>query len=407
MNKDFLYSDLFKLLPQAFKVSKLEFNENGKTPAYSSDTKNNGCLGYVDRKPLYIVTKNCPVYLVFGDHTKTMNIVRRSFCVMDNVKVLIPKINMSDNVLLFITTVWKKSIPDLGYARHWSAAKIAKISLPVIKHLDPNHEYTIDDIDWQYMEERIKELEKERIKELEEERIKELDAYLKAANLDDYELTDEDKEILSLYRKSTLNENGSLEDDNGNITVRLKTFPIGSIFKRVFAKCKKDSFNKQKDTSTVPNHEFCVPLVNAKLGDNGIMFYGRKSEWDTQEMCIDIIQNGAVATGKVYAQPHPVAVLWDAYLVKPVQGVHSKATLLYLAKCIEKITKEKFSYDKKAVWERVKECKITLPVTPDGEPDFDYMERYIKAIKKLTIKDVVKYKDKVINTMKKIVNNPS
>ena len=38
----------------------------------------------------------------------------------------------------------------------------------------------------------------ERIAELEQERIAELDAYLAASGLDDYELTDEDKEILSL-----------------------------------------------------------------------------------------------------------------------------------------------------------------------------------------------------------------
>lgn len=391
MNKTFLYSDLFKLLPQAFKVSKLEFNEHGKTPAYSSDTRNNGCLGYVDREPLYYVTEDCPAYLVFGDHTKTMNIVHKSFCVMDNVKVLLPIIKMSDQVLLFITTVWKKSIPDLGYARHWSVAKIAKISLPVIEHADPNHEYTVDDIDWQYMEDRIKELE----------------AYLKATNLDDYELTDEDKKVLSLSRKSASNENGSLETDCQNGQVRFKKFVVSSMFKRVFAKCKKDNFNKREDTSTVPNQEFCVPLVNAKLGDNGIMFYGRKSEWDTQEMCIDVIQNGAVATGKVYAQPHSVAILWDAYLIKPLQDVISEEKLLYLTKCIEKITREQFSYDKKATWERVKTCEITLPITPEGEPDFDYMERYIRAIEKLTIADVVKYKDKIIDATKKLVNNQS
>ena len=166
MYKEFLYSDLFKLLSQAFKVSKSEFNECGKTPAYSSDTRNNGCLGYVDREPLYYVMEDCPTYLVFGDHTKTMNIVHRSFCVMDNVKVLLPIIKMSDQVLLFITTVWKKSIPDLGYARHWSVAKIAKISLPVIKHSDPNHKYTIDDIDLQYMERYIRAIEKLVIKDV-------------------------------------------------------------------------------------------------------------------------------------------------------------------------------------------------------------------------------------------------
>ena len=124
-------------------------------------------------------------------------------------------------------------------------------------------------------------------------------------------------------------------------------------------------------------------------------------------MCIDVIQNGAIATGKVYAQPYSVAVLWDAYLIKPLQDVFSEETLLYLTKCIEKITREQFSYDKKATWERVKTCEISLPVTPDGEPDFVYMERYIRAIEKLTIADVVKYKNKVIDTTKMLVNSQS
>ncbi|MBO7664944.1 MAG: hypothetical protein J6S33_00115 [Aeriscardovia sp.] len=178
---------------------------------------------------------------------------------------------------------------------------------------------------------------------------------------------------------------------------------MGDTFNKVEAKCKKEDFNKRRDTSTVPNQEYCIPLANAKVGDNGIMFYGRKSDWNTQEMCIDVIQNGAVATGTVYAQPQPVGVLWDAYLIKPNAEVKSVEALLYMATCIEKITKEQFSYDKKATWDRVKVCEITLPVTSDGDIDFDYMERYICAIEKLAIADVVKYKDKLIETTRQIV----
>lgn len=77
--------------------------------------------------------------------------------------------------------------------------------------------------------------------------------------------------------------------------------------------------------------------------------------------------------------------------------------LLYMAKCIEKITKEQFSYDKKATWDRVKLCEISLPITSDGGINFDYMVRYIHAIEKLAIADVVKYKDKLIATTKQVV----
>ena len=279
----------------------------------------------------------------------------------------------------------------------WNKLKDIAIELPVIESFDSDHEYTVDDIDYEYMQERIAELEQERIAEL--------DAYLVASGFDDCELTDEDKEILSLSPESASNEADASEADFGNGQIVFKSFKVGRVFKKVEAKCKKKDFDKRRDTSTVPNEEYCVPLVNAKLGDNGIMFYGRKSDWNTQEMCIDVIQNGAVATGTVYAQPQPVGVLWDAYLIKPLAEVKSVEVLLYLAKCIEKITKEQFSYDKKATWDRVKLCEISLPVTTDDGINFDYVERYIRAIKKLAIADVVKYKDKLIATTKQVVFN--
>lgn len=66
-----------------------------------------------------------------------------------------------------------------------------------------------------------------------------------------------------------------------------------------------------------------------------------------------------------------------------------------------------FSYNNMATWNKLRILTITLPVTLEGEPDFDYMERYIRAIEKLTIVNVVKYKDKVIDTIKKLVNKQS
>jgi hypothetical protein len=35
--------------------------------------------------------------------------------------------------------------------------------------------------------------------------------------------------------------------------------------------------------------------------------------FESEEMCLDIVQNGAVATGNVYAQIQRTGVLWDAY----------------------------------------------------------------------------------------------
>ena len=74
-----------------------------------------------------------------------------------------------------------------------------KIVLPVVKNLDHNHEYTVDDIDWDYMCDYIAELKRNYITELDAYLLTKLDAYLQAAGLSSYELTDEDKKAITFY----------------------------------------------------------------------------------------------------------------------------------------------------------------------------------------------------------------
>lgn len=221
------------------------------------------------------------------------------YCASVNILILENE-NLDAESAMYIVAMLRKNNEKYDYNNKISKDRLAEtvLSYPVIENPNPDHEYTVDDIDWQYMRERIAELEQERIAEL--------DAYLMASGLDDYELTDEDKEILSLSSKSASDKAGTSEADFRNGQIVFKAFKVGDVFNKLEAKCKKADFDKRRDTSTVPNEEYCVPLINAKVGDNGIMFYGRKSDWNTQEMCIDVIQNGAVATGTVYAQPQPV-----------------------------------------------------------------------------------------------------
>ena len=149
--KEFLITDLFELCPTTTKLTKLDLCNTGVVPVYSSETSNNGINGYTDVTAQFIVDEKTPLYLVFGDHTRSMNIADESFCVMDNVKVLKPKYSVSVEALLYISTVWKKTIPNLGYARHWSVAKDLSIKLPTKES---------EEIDWEYMEKYIKATEK-------------------------------------------------------------------------------------------------------------------------------------------------------------------------------------------------------------------------------------------------------
>lgn len=265
----------------------------------------------------------------------------------------------------------------------WNKLKEIEIKLPVIESPDFNHTYTPDDIDFEYMQERISEL----------------DAYLVASGLDDYELTDEDKEILALSLESVSDESDASKADCGKRQIAFKTFAMHDIFEPL--KVKKA---KKSQLSKIRTEEFCVPVVYAKFGDNGIMYWGKKGEFTTYENVISIVYNGAIAAGKVYAQEEPTGILAESYLIRYKYGTVPFLANLYMSQVIEHRIYPLYSRENLATWNgRVENETIELPVTADGNIDFDYMERYIRAIEKLAIADVAKYKDKLIATTRRVV----
>lgn len=235
------------------------------------------------------------------------------------------------------------------------------------------------EIDFEFMESFITELEAERIAELE--------AYLEVTGLSDCELTEDEQK--------SLNKIGNVEWGE---------FKVGDLFEKLTLRNKNSNFNKLTDTSKVQSDEFDLPLVNAKVGDNGIMFYGRSEDFESEEMTIDVISNGAIATGTVYAQPQKTGVLWDAYLLKSKFISINKSQLIYLSASLQKSIKLKFGWEYKAVWSKVQKESIQLPVK-DGKPDFEIMTQFISAIQKITIKDVVEYADTKIQAHKEVVLN--
>lgn len=92
-------------------------------------------------------------------------------------------------------------------------------------------------------------------------------------------------------------------------------------------------------------------------------------------------------------------------------GFHlNRKTGLYIVSSLSFLSKE-FSYNNMCSYAKIESEKVIIPVIESSDPnheytvddiDFDYMERYIRAIEKLAIADVVKYKDKLIETTKQI-----
>lgn len=100
--------------------------------------------------------------------------------------------------------------------------------------------------------------------------------------------------------------------------------------------------------------------------------------------------------------------------------IKNKQVGLYLVSRMNYM-KSLFSYSNMGTWNKIKKLFLSLPIQtdtnnqpiidethkyhPDGYiPDWDFMEKYIKAIEKIVIADVLKFKDAVIDRTKEAVN---
>ncbi|RBP97322.1 hypothetical protein CRD60_07550 [Bifidobacterium aemilianum] len=271
----------------------------------------------------------------------------------------------------------------------WNKLKALEISLPTVEHANSNHQYTVDDIDFQYMREYIAELEQECIAELEHSRIVELGVYLKAAGLEDYELTDEDREILFTSMISVSDENRVLESNRKNRQVRLKNFTLEDLFESSTG----DIDLQQKDV----NGKGCF-LINSGLDNRGIK--GRTDRparvFPANTITVDFWGNAYYRDFAYKMATHNHVFSLAGSVIK------NRLVGLYLESALSKL-RSLFSYNNMATWNKLKALEISLPVTADNDIDFEYMKCYILAIEKLTIADAVRYKDKVITTMKQIV----
>ena len=342
---------------------------NGKgTYFINSGVEGQGIIGMTDREAK-----------IFGSNTITIdfwgNAYYRDFeykmATHNHVFSLTGDVIKNRIVGLYLVTTmsYMKKLFSYNNMGTWSKIKEQYIHLPITQS---------NEIDFAFMESRIREME--------ESRIREMEAYLKVAGFEDCELTEEEQEALTTIKSK-----------------RLKEYTIGTLYDK--KELKNRPFDKRTDTRQTPDDTYNLPLVNAKNGDNGIMFYGHKDKFDSIEMSIDIVQNGAIATGNVYPQPQRTGVLWDAYLIKSIGYSDTRESLIYVSAAIEKCIKKKFSYECKATWNRVCHERIWLPVTSTGSIDYKFMETYIRAIEKLTIQRVLDWRAKEIATAQIVVND--
>ena len=226
-----------------------------------------------------------------------------------------------------------------------------------------------------------------------------------ASGLNDYELTEEDKSILAteLFNSDDATE---LPSENG-CRKEARKFRVGDLFEKVNPRFygKPNTYIGRKScTTTEPDATHTIPLTCAKHDNNGVMYYGNSNLFESVANCLVMIRDGAVSTGLVFAHEDPVGVLSHSYLMKCKDDV-SFRSLLYVSSFMTKTLYPRYNRSDPSYWDgKVENDRILLPVTYDGLPDWSFMEKYIRAVEKVVIKDVVDWKDEEIKKTKEIVS---
>ena len=132
-----------------------------------------------------------------------------------------------------------------------------------------------------------------------------------------------------------------------------------------------------------------LPLISTTANNNGISDYIKDRNDGVYSNCITVAYSGSVGATFYHKEKVFVGETVIALLPKFKMNQYSG---LFICSILSKIN-SKFSYTQKIKVLQYKNEAISLPVTSEGAPDFDYMENYMKEITKLAAKRVEKLKE--------------
>ena len=161
---------------------------------------------------------------------------------------------------------------------------------------------------------------------------------------------------------------------------------------------------KAKELPEEATDNFVLPCLTSSFKNQGLNYYAPKEGATILTDVISIPSNSDVY--RAYFQSNEFTVLSDAYAIqwKDKSMNISQNQYLFMVMCINKFTDLPiYSYKNKlGGWNVVKDKYILLPIK-ENKIDFDFMETFINAIKKLSLKNVADYADKRITATKEVV----
>lgn len=405
--REFHTSKLFDIHPtKAYKMSNGDlYKTAGNTPVLSNSSTNNGIGGYCGLEP----TEEGNI-ITFSDTTTgtdTMFYQPNSFVGYPHIQGLYPydTEHWNEKECLYFIGVMKTACgKGWSYSNKFTRVFVLDTTplLPIKQ--DENGNPIIDDTHFYHEEGFVPDFDymRERIEELERERIEELERYLLATGLNDYELTDEDIKTLSLSGFGHYEER-----DSEDVVKVCKEFKVSDLF---------ESFNGDTDLQKSHINEQGYDVVSSGIENNGIIGKTdiKAKIFNADTITIDMFGNCFYRDEQYKMVTHArVFSLYPLFEgLNNVNGQYIVSQFKYLPTV--------YNYSNMCSWNKIKNDTLNLPIQtdtdnnpiididhkyhPDGYiPDWNFMEKYIRAIEKIVIADVVKYKDDVISRTKESV----
>lgn len=369
-----------KTLP--FKTSELPkiATNNFTLPALTAGILNQGLNNYVPRINATLLN-NVISISANGANTGATFYQNKEFTVLQDAYAIKWKYTdekLTQNQYIYLTASVSKAIRgnfDWTKKAGWERIKSEKITLPIFKN---------GEINFYFMESFISELEAERIVELEAERIVELEAYLMATGLNDYILTTEEQTALDIFD-----------------TITWDVFKIEEVLNWQQNIIELDPLKLNSLTVSI---EKKYPFYGQSTTNNGIIEYRHLKD--------DVLNNKqGKPTILIHSNNQNTIYLDTPFYLKDGHGATSVLQSKYLNKLtaqffmgsIKKVILQKYSYNMKATKIELKNTEISLPITANHSPDYDYMTLVTSAIQKLVIKDVVKYAEQKTLAHKQVI----
>lgn len=302
---------------------------DGNIPLVSARNVNNGVKCFVGNPSKVIQGGNVITLNNDGDGGAGLAYYQAiDFALDTHVTALWPQERITSESLLYMTTSISKQHAIFGHGRSISLPRAERLQdmLPVTNNGKP---------DYKYMSDYVREHR---------------------------------KAMLSKYRTYVAERISEL----GNYIVipplHIKQWAAVAI-PDIFGKIQRGK--RLKNADHMPGN---IPYVSSTANNNGVDDYVTVTEGTRVfKNCISLANSGSVGT----AFYEPFDFVASDHVTHLERKNASKYLYLFLATMLEK-QKSNFNFNREINDARIQKLQIMLPITGDGQPDYEYMEQYSK-----------------------------